>query len=64
MDVREHLIIKVPSTSIGTDRECLEKSDKSSEHDHLDDDNGADSDDDVEEANRNDDIVKTIEGLW
>jgi hypothetical protein len=64
MDVCEHLIIKVPSTSISTDRECLEKSDKSSEHDHLDDDNSADSDDDVEEANRNNDIVKTIEGLW
>ncbi|EUC39635.1 hypothetical protein COCMIDRAFT_111002 [Bipolaris oryzae ATCC 44560] len=49
-------------TSIDTRIEHLEDSDNSSEHHYLDD-NCTDSDDDAEEANQNDDMIKAIEDL-
>jgi hypothetical protein len=58
------LIIKVASKSNGPDIECFEDSDVFFEHDYLENDNGTDSDDEAEEENRNDDMIKMIEGLW
>lgn len=58
------LIIEVASESITPDTECIQDSDGSFEHDYLDFDNSTDSDDEVEEANQNDDIIKIIEGAW
>lgn len=52
------------SESITPDIECIEDSDESFEHDCLDFDNSTDSDDEVEEANQNDNMIKTIEGAW
>ncbi|KAF2820756.1 hypothetical protein CC86DRAFT_471299 [Ophiobolus disseminans] len=54
--------LPIASKSITLDIEFIEDSDRSFEHDYLDFDNSTDSDDEVEEANQNDDIIKSIEG--
>jgi hypothetical protein len=46
------------------DLESSEDSDEPFEHDNLAYDDGTDSDDEAEEANRNDDIIRMIEGLY
>jgi hypothetical protein len=56
--------MKVASSSISPDIGWVEDSDGSFEHAYLAADNGTDSDDEAEEANQNDDIIKIIEGAW
>jgi hypothetical protein len=56
--------MKAMSDLLDPDIEWSEDSDGSYEHSCFADDNGTDSDEAVEEANRNDDIVNILEGLW
>lgn len=49
---------------ISADWEFFEDSDGYFEYDYMDNDSSPDSDDEAEEANRNDDIINMIEGDW
>ena len=58
------LINKVASEPLGQDIWYSEDSESSEPDYYLKKDNDTDTDDEAEEANQNDDIIKTIEGLW